>query len=73
MAAIALESLWSALKQDPSDFAAWTALVIESEKSASPEALCKALEGLLAEWPLCYGYWARLADHEMRDAKALLL
>ena len=66
MAAIALESLWSALKQDPSDFAAWTALVIESEKSASPEPLRKALEGFLAEWPLCYGYWARLADHEMR-------
>ena len=53
------------IETDAADFAAWTGLVQKAEAAGDPEALRKALSGLVAEWPLCYGYWKRYADHEL--------
>ena len=49
------------------DFASLTARVAaaEGEARTSPDALRQALSELLTEWPLCFGYWKRLADHEL--------
>ncbi|KAG8477807.1 hypothetical protein CXB51_027768 [Gossypium anomalum] len=46
------DRLWSILRANSLDFNAWTALIEETEK--------------VAEFPLCYGYWKKYADHEAR-------
>lgn len=57
---------WKRVEADGSDFAAWVGLVAAAEPTAGePEPLRKALRGLVAEWPLCFGYWKRYADHEL--------
>ncbi|EEF35824.1 Pre-mRNA-processing protein prp39, putative [Ricinus communis] len=62
------ERLWSILKANSLDFDAWTALIDETEKVAGDKILKirKVYDAFLAEFPLCYGYWKKYADHEAR-------
>ncbi|KAJ8749091.1 hypothetical protein K2173_013698 [Erythroxylum novogranatense] len=62
------ERLWSIVKANSLDFDAWTALIEETEKVAGDKILKirKVYDAFLAEFPLCYGYWKKYADHEAR-------
>ncbi|XP_044502717.1 pre-mRNA-processing factor 39-like isoform X4 [Mangifera indica] len=62
------DQLWSILKANSSDFNAWTALLEETEKLAEDNILKirRVYDAFLAEFPLCYGYWKKYADHEAR-------
>ena len=57
---------WEAVRAKPWDFDAWMALIQPLEKagvSARPD-LKQAYEEFLKEYPLCYGYWDKLARLE---------
>ncbi|GKU86212.1 hypothetical protein SLEP1_g763 [Rubroshorea leprosula] len=62
------EHLWSIVRANSLDFNAWTALIEETEKAAESNILKirKVYDAFLAEFPLCYGYWKKYADHEAR-------
>ncbi|XP_057480000.1 pre-mRNA-processing factor 39-1-like isoform X2 [Actinidia eriantha] len=62
------ERLWNVVRADSLDFNAWTSLIEETEKVAEDNILKirKVYDGFLAEFPLCYGYWKKYADHESR-------
>ncbi|KAJ8899470.1 hypothetical protein K2173_018444 [Erythroxylum novogranatense] len=62
------ERLWSIVKANSLDFDTWTALIEETEKVAGDKILRirKIYDAFLAEFPLCYGYWKKYADHEAR-------
>ncbi|KAJ6339066.1 hypothetical protein OIU76_008516 [Salix suchowensis] len=62
------EQLWSIVKANSLDFDAWTALIDETEKVAGDRILKirKVYDAFLVEFPLCYGYWKKYADHEAR-------
>ncbi|KAK6286513.1 hypothetical protein POUND7_012692 [Theobroma cacao] len=62
------ERLWSIVRANSLDFNAWTTLVEETEKVAENNILKirKVYDAFLAEFPLCYGYWKKYADHEAR-------
>ncbi|KAI3957800.1 hypothetical protein MKX01_024912 [Papaver californicum] len=64
------ERLWSIVKSNSLDFNAWTALIEETEKVAEDNIskIEKVYDAFLAEFPLCYGYWKKYADHEARLA-----
>ncbi|KAM6565039.1 hypothetical protein CsatB_025037 [Cannabis sativa] len=60
------ERLWNIVKANSLDFNAWTALIEETEKVTENNILKirKVYDAFLAEFPLCYGYWKKYADHE---------
>lgn len=60
--------LWSIVKANSSDFNSWTALIEETERVAEENILKirKIYDAFLAEFPLCYGYWKKYAEHESR-------
>ncbi|GER24959.1 pre-mRNA-processing factor [Striga asiatica] len=62
------ERLWSIVKTNSLDFDAWTALIEETERMSEGNILKirKVYDTFLAEFPLCYGYWKKYADHEAR-------
>ncbi|KAI5599967.1 hypothetical protein POPTR_002G257100v4 [Populus trichocarpa] len=62
------DHLWSIVKANSLDFDAWTALIDETEKVAGDRILKirKVYDAFLVEFPLCYGYWKKYADHEAR-------
>lgn len=62
------ERLWSIVRANSLDFNAWTALIEETEKMAEDNLLKirKVYDAFLVEFPLCYGYWKKYADHESR-------
>ncbi|GAV56669.1 hypothetical protein CFOL_v3_00211 [Cephalotus follicularis] len=62
------ERLWSIVRANSSDFSAWIALIEETERIAEDNMLKirKVYDAFLAEFPLCYGYWKKYADHEAR-------
>ncbi|KAJ4851330.1 hypothetical protein Tsubulata_005696 [Turnera subulata] len=62
------ERLWSIVRANSLEFDAWTALIEETEKVAGDKILKirKVYDAFLAEFPLCYGYWKKYADHEAR-------
>ncbi|TYI74930.1 hypothetical protein E1A91_D07G238700v1 [Gossypium mustelinum] len=62
------DRLWSIVRANSLDFNAWTALIEETEKVAEDNILKirKVYDAFLAEFPLCYGYWKKYADHEAR-------
>ncbi|KAI3943915.1 hypothetical protein MKW92_025838 [Papaver armeniacum] len=59
------ERLWSIVRSNSLDFNAWTALIEETEKVAEGNIskIEKVYDAYLAEFPLCYGYWKKYADH----------
>ncbi|KAG7984816.1 hypothetical protein I3843_04G179700 [Carya illinoinensis] len=60
------DRLWNIVRANALDFNAWTSLIEETEKVAQENILKirKAYDAFLAEFPLCYGYWKKYADHE---------
>ncbi|KAL0724059.1 hypothetical protein Bca4012_038658 [Brassica carinata] len=62
------ERLWSIVRANSSEFNAWTALIEETERIAQENIakIRKVYDAFLAEFPLCYGYWKKYADHESR-------
>ncbi|KAI3682635.1 hypothetical protein L1987_82748 [Smallanthus sonchifolius] len=63
------ERLWSIVNANSLEFNAWTTLIEETEKTAEQENILKirkVYDTFLAEFPLCYGYWKKYADHEAR-------
>ncbi|XP_047317553.1 pre-mRNA-processing factor 39-2-like isoform X2 [Impatiens glandulifera] len=62
------ERLWSIVKTNSLDFNAWTALIEETEKVVENNIakIQKVYDAFLLEFPLCYGYWKKYADHEAR-------
>eukprot|EP00750_Incisomonas_marina_P003650 INCI1332.1.p1 GENE.INCI1332.1~~INCI1332.1.p1 ORF type:complete len:741 (+),score=180.98 INCI1332.1:167-2389(+) len=55
--------------KDPADFSSWT-LLLKSCDSEQYNAIAKAFDAFLSEYPFCYGYWKKYADHTQRDAAA---
>ncbi|XP_031482561.1 pre-mRNA-processing factor 39-1 isoform X1 [Nymphaea colorata] len=64
------DRLWTIVKANSLDFNAWTALIQETEKVAEDNVskIRRVYDAFLAEFPLCYGYWKKYADHEARLA-----
>ncbi|XP_024966810.1 pre-mRNA-processing factor 39 isoform X2 [Cynara cardunculus var. scolymus] len=62
------DRLWNMVRANTLDFNAWTALIEETEKTSEDNILKirKVYDAFLAEFPLCYGYWKKYADHEAR-------
>ncbi|XP_015968115.1 pre-mRNA-processing factor 39-1 isoform X1 [Arachis duranensis] len=62
------DRLWNIVRANSSDFTAWTSLIEETEKVAEDNILKirRVYDAFLAEFPLCYGYWKKYADHEAR-------
>ncbi|PSR89773.1 Pre-mRNA-processing factor like, partial [Actinidia chinensis var. chinensis] len=60
------ERLWKVVRADSLDFNAWTSLIEETEKVDNILKIRKVYDAFLAEFPLCYGYWKKYADHESR-------
>jgi len=62
------DRLWSIVRTNSLDFNAWTALIDETERVWQDNIvnIRKAYDSFLAEFPLCYGYWKKYADHEAR-------
>ena len=62
------DRLWNIIRANSSDFTAWTSLIEETEKVAEDNILKirRVYDAFLAEFPLCYGYWKKYADHEAR-------
>ncbi|KAF3583970.1 hypothetical protein F2Q69_00025782 [Brassica cretica] len=62
------ERLWSIVRANSLEFNAWTALIEETERIAQENIakIRKVYDTFLAEFPLCYGYWKKYADHEAR-------
>lgn len=62
------DRLWNMVRANCLDFNSWTALIEETEKVAENNIvkIQKVYDAFLAEFPLCYGYWKKYADHEGR-------
>ncbi|XP_023644666.1 pre-mRNA-processing factor 39 isoform X1 [Capsella rubella] len=62
------ERLWNIVRANSLEFNAWTALIEETERIAQDiiAKIRKVYDAFLAEFPLCYGYWKKYADHEAR-------
>ncbi|XP_061343391.1 pre-mRNA-processing factor 39-1 isoform X2 [Gastrolobium bilobum] len=62
------DRLWNIVRANSLDFTAWTTLIEETEKVAEDNILKirRVYDAFLAEFPLCYGYWKKYADHEAR-------
>ncbi|XP_030477600.2 pre-mRNA-processing factor 39-1 isoform X3 [Syzygium oleosum] len=60
------DRLWSIVRTNSLDFDAWVALIEETEKVAEGNLLKirRVYDAFLAEFPLCYGYWKKYAEHE---------
>ena len=59
--------LWTACKTTPWEFDCWMALVPTLEKAGDASAIREGYEGLLKEFPLCYGYWEKYARLELKE------
>ncbi|CAA7390579.1 unnamed protein product [Spirodela intermedia] len=60
------DRLWSIVRANSLDFNAWTALIQETEKENNILKIRGVYDAFLSEFPLCYGYWKKYADHEGR-------
>ncbi|ESQ36523.1 hypothetical protein EUTSA_v10006844mg [Eutrema salsugineum] len=62
------ERLWNIVRANSLEFNAWTALIDETERIAQDNIakIRKVYDAFLVEFPLCYGYWKKYADHEAR-------
>jgi pre-mRNA-processing factor 39 len=60
------ERLWDVVEGNAADFNSWTVLIQETEKLEVISKVEKAYGAFLAEFPLCYGYWKKYADNEVK-------
>lgn len=66
----ALDQIWREIETDAaqglvSEFSVWTRLLAAADRAALGEVR-RAYNAFLAEYPLCYVYWHKLAEHESR-------
>ncbi|XP_049936494.1 pre-mRNA-processing factor 39-1 isoform X2 [Nymphaea colorata] len=56
---------WALVHENPTHFGLWTSLIAFVEKmyAADLGKICQVYDSFLCEFPLCYGYWRRYADH----------
>ncbi|EOY27807.1 hypothetical protein QUC31_012696 [Theobroma cacao] len=56
------------IAQGKLDFDGWTSLILDVENSFHDEIekICLVYDSFLFEFPLCYGYWRKYADHVIR-------
>lgn len=66
-----LVRLQSRVSTHPQDFDAWVALVGEAERGRDTPTVRAATNGLLEQFPLCFGYWQRLAKLESSESGAV--
>lgn len=64
------EKYWAAVRENPADFSSWTYLLQLVDHKADISSIREAYDGFLAEFPLCYVYWKRYADHEAAAGSA---
>eukprot|EP01026_Neomeris_dumetosa_P035159 TRINITY_DN28134_c0_g1_i1.p1 TRINITY_DN28134_c0_g1~~TRINITY_DN28134_c0_g1_i1.p1 ORF type:complete len:705 (-),score=112.05 TRINITY_DN28134_c0_g1_i1:374-2488(-) len=57
---------WKTVQEDPEDFTTWTNLLTTAEKMNDADKVRAAFDAFLIEYPLCYGYWKKYADSEVR-------
>lgn len=60
------EKLWEKVQENPQEFDTWVKLIKQVEALDDLTKVRRSLLGLLKEYPLCFGYWKRLAGHEKR-------
>jgi len=57
------------VKKNPVDFSTWT-LLLKACDTEQYSAIATAFDAFLREYPFCYGYWKKYADHTQRQASA---
>jgi len=64
------KTAWDVVAEKPWDLDAWVALIqpLETAGDAARDELRRAYEGILRHFPLCYGYWDKLARLERAAA-----
>eukprot|EP00741_Cyanophora_paradoxa_P016312 tig00020911_g15749.t1 len=61
------ERLWKQVTGNPAEFQTWTNLIqITEREQDNTEKLRKVYDAFLNEYPLCYGYWKKYADLELK-------
>ncbi|XP_077588398.1 pre-mRNA-processing factor 39 [Stigmatopora nigra] len=60
------ERLWNVAHDNPQDFTSWTDLLQYCEQEGHMGASQRSLMAFLNRYPLCYGYWKKIADLERR-------
>jgi len=60
-----LQQLWLQVQAKP-DFESLVKLVNEAEKTGDITEMRKAFSALLAEFPLCFGYWQKWSNQELK-------
>ncbi|XP_068666839.1 pre-mRNA-processing factor 39-2 [Aristolochia californica] len=60
--------LHALVTEDSRNFGAWTALIAEIEKTSQNDIqrISSVYDSFLFEFPLCYGYWKKYAEHTAR-------
>lgn len=57
---------WKPVKEDPTNFEAWTHLLQCIEQMDETKPAREAYDEFLGRYPYCYGYWKKYADLEKR-------
>eukprot|EP01126_Amoeba_proteus_P038736 TRINITY_DN4051_c0_g1_i25.p1 TRINITY_DN4051_c0_g1~~TRINITY_DN4051_c0_g1_i25.p1 ORF type:complete len:648 (-),score=93.68 TRINITY_DN4051_c0_g1_i25:774-2717(-) len=61
-----LEKMWKIIEGNANvEFSSWTKLLSCADNEKSIEEIRKAYDRFLSEYPLCYVYWKKFADHEI--------
>ncbi|XP_061138390.1 pre-mRNA-processing factor 39 [Syngnathus typhle] len=60
------DRLWNTAHDNSQDFTSWTDLLQYCEQEGHIAASRRALMAFLGRYPLCYGYWKKIADLERR-------
>uniref|UniRef100_A0A914W2K5 Suppressor of forked domain-containing protein n=1 Tax=Plectus sambesii TaxID=2011161 RepID=A0A914W2K5_9BILA len=61
-----LEICWKPVKEDPTNFDAWTHLLQCVEQMDETRPAREAYDEFLKKYPYCYGYWRKYAELERR-------
>jgi len=59
------EKVWKVIESSTADWATWTKLLSLADNEESIDEIRKAYNTFLSEFPLCYVYWKKFADHEL--------
>jgi len=60
-----MERYWRQVTENPHDFSAWEYLIQVQESQPDLAKIRTVLVDFLKHFPLCFGYWKKLADLEM--------
>eukprot|EP00898_Chlorokybus_atmophyticus_P005951 jgi/Chlat1/6357/Chrsp44S05821 len=59
------DQYWNVVKANPADFNTWTQLIAVAERTGELEKIRAVFDAFFVDYPLCYGYWKKYADHEL--------